>query len=1091
MSEVAAATFLGRKSELDAIGRFLDRVPAGPVALLIEGEAGIGKTTLWLEALRLADEANLRVLKARPAEAEARLSYVALADIIGAAFDETQGVLPAVQERALGSALLRAEAGAEARPRTTATALVSIFTALVEREPVIVAVDDLQWLDPATEQALAFACRRLPGRLGLLLARRAEPGGELPLGLAQALPGGDVERVALQPFSLAALHQLVTARLGISMPRPLLGQLTEASGGNPFFALELARAHEGRRGDHEMGEPLLVPRSIEDIVAAHVGGLSDTARQVALVAAATSQPTRSLVVAALEAESDASTGLVEAEELGVLVIERERIRFAHPLLASVIYGSASHERRRQLHRRLAQVVSDPEQRARHLALSTVDPDLAIAAELEQVAAQAATRGAQQAAAELFSASHRLTPNDRVEDLVRRTLGEASAVLAAGDPNGARLLAEAAADASPTAALRAEAHHVMGEILWIAGSYSGATEHLERALEAAPGDQALAAGLYPKLIYFNVAHNPARAVELADTAIAALDPGGAPGALASVVISRMWAGLLLGERERPELLEQWRELEQQAGPDAPKSVLPLIHFHSIDDFEAARARHLVEDEWYRVRGEDDWRAERQAHLAFAEFRSGHWGLAEELVEDSCATIAQVDQPGPWAMAFRFLAMIAAARGSIERARETLLPLIPEAEKSAPHWEALLLSALAFVEFMAGEHAEVERILTRMDECLVLTGVKDYLPDRSEPFRIEALVALGDIERAREVLERLEARGRTFPRLWIDVTLPRARALVLAGERDVEGALSALDELDPAAAAMLPFDLGWTLLVQGRLRRRARQRRGAAESIQQALDIFERLGAPRWIAQAQEELQRVGLRRTQQELTATELRVAELAAAGLTNRDVAARAFMSPKTVEANLARVYRKLGIGSRAELGARIGNRPAPEPERPPPGTRELATILFTDLVGSTEKTRTLGDAAWSALLDRHNEAMRAELARFSGVEVDTAGDGVFAVFDAPARAVRCALAIRDAMRELGLEVRSGVHTGEVEHTADKPRGIAIATCARVMGLAGAGEVLVSATTRDVVAGSGLEFEDRGEHELKGIEGARRVFAAR
>ena len=251
-------------------------------------------------------------------------------------------------------------------------------------------------------------------------------------------------------------------------------------------------------------------------------------------------------------------------------------------------------------------------------------------------------------------------------------------------------------------------------------------------------------------------------------------------------------------------------------------------------------------------------------------------------------------------------------------------------------------------------------------------------------------------------------------------PRARALVLAGERDVDGALSALDELDPAVAAMLPFDLGWTLLVQGRLRRRARQRRGAAESIQQALDIFERLGAPTWIAQAQAELERVGLRRAQQELTATELRIAELAATGLTNRDVAAKAFMSPKTVEANLARVYRKLGIHSRAELGARIGSRPAPEPERPSSGTRELATILFTDLVGSTEKTRTLGDAAWSALLDRHNEAMRAELARFSGVEVDTAGDGVFAVFDAPARAVRCALAIRDAMGDLGLEVRSG-----------------------------------------------------------------------
>ena len=172
MPEVATATLVGRERELDAIGRFLERVPEGPSALLIEGEAGIGKTTVWLEALRLADETGLRVLRARPAEAEARLSYVALADLVGTAFDETQALLPAVQERALGSALLRGEPGADAASRTTATSLVSVLTSLAEREPVLVAVDDLQWLDPATEQALAFAFRRLPRRLGLLLARR-------------------------------------------------------------------------------------------------------------------------------------------------------------------------------------------------------------------------------------------------------------------------------------------------------------------------------------------------------------------------------------------------------------------------------------------------------------------------------------------------------------------------------------------------------------------------------------------------------------------------------------------------------------------------------------------------------------------------------------------------------------------------------------------------------------------------------------------------------------------------------------------------------------------------------------------------------
>jgi pimeloyl-ACP methyl ester carboxylesterase len=166
---------------------------------------------------------------------------------------------------------------------------------------------------------------------------------------------------------------------------------------------------------------------------------------------------------------------------------------------------------------------------------------------------------------------------------------------------------------------------------------------------------------------------------------------------------------------------------------------------------------------------------------------------------------------------------------------------------------------------------------------------------------------------------------------------------------------------------------------------------------------------------------------------------------------------------------------------------------RPIAGTdRVLATILFTDLVGSTEKASELGDASWSSLLARHNDAVRRQLARFSGDEIDTAGDGFLALFDGPARAVRCGLAVCDAVRELGLEVRVGVHTGEVERPAgDKPRGIAVHVGARIMSLGGAGEVLVSSTTHDLVAGSGLELEDRGEHELKGVEGPRRVFRAR
>jgi DNA-binding NarL/FixJ family response regulator len=200
-----------------------------------------------------------------------------------------------------------------------------------------------------------------------------------------------------------------------------------------------------------------------------------------------------------------------------------------------------------------------------------------------------------------------------------------------------------------------------------------------------------------------------------------------------------------------------------------------------------------------------------------------------------------------------------------------------------------------------------------------GVKEGLLDRSEPFHVESLLALGELERASETLARLEERAVTLPRLWTDVTLPRVRALVLAAEGDAAAALDALDELDLERAAQLPFELASAELVKGRLLRRLKRRRAAAEALHEALAIFERLGAPIWADQARSELARVApRRRSSEELTATERHVAELSAAGLTNREVAEAAFISTKTVEANLARVYRKLGIRSRAELGARM-----------------------------------------------------------------------------------------------------------------------------------------------------------------------------
>jgi DNA-binding NarL/FixJ family response regulator len=267
------------------------------------------------------------------------------------------------------------------------------------------------------------------------------------------------------------------------------------------------------------------------------------------------------------------------------------------------------------------------------------------------------------------------------------------------------------------------------------------------------------------------------------------------------------------------------------------------------------------------------------------------------------------------------LIDAHRGRSERARATLLQILDGVERLDVFWRMVCRSALGAVEFCDGNSDAADRTWTEMAREAEVVGWNDFLEDRSEPDHVEALVALGELERAHRVLAHLEWRGRTLPRLWVEATLPRARALILAAEGDVSAAQGELEAAPQVLA--LPFERARLLLVRGQIERRANQKLAAQQSLTEALSLFEQLGSPPWTERARAEIGRLGLRhRPPDELTTTERRIAELAAAGLTNRQVAEAAFVSPKTVEANLARVYRKLGIRSRAELGARMSREP-------------------------------------------------------------------------------------------------------------------------------------------------------------------------
>ena len=904
---------IGRVDEAAAIARFIEGVTTGPVGLLIEGEPGIGKTSVVAEAVRAAHERRYRVLQAQPAEAEADLSFAALSDLVGGAFDDARDALPTPQRQALEVVLLLREADVLADPRTTASAVVTLLTKLSSRDPVVLAIDDTQWIDQASRHALEFAVRRLPLRAGIIVASRSGEDPARTLDLARALAPRSLEHVVMGPMSLSALGKLIGSRLGLDLPRPTLVRLAEASGGNPFYALEIADALARASALPALGEPLPVPRTLQALLNERVGRLSAPARAATSTAAALSRPTVNALEAAVGSDLDLEAALAEAEAADVLLSDGDRLRFAHPLLASTIYGSLTAGQQRATHRRLAAIVGDAEERARHLARSVSAADEGAASSIEGAAALAARRGAPESAAELFEAACRLTPTERSEDLARRTLGGAEALNLAGDLDGARSLALRALELGQAGSIRARALLLLGSLATYTDTIEARIAYQERALVEAANDLDLRVDILLAL-FEQIAVDPEVARRRADEAIRLTRELHDDDRLARALMDSFVAGAVLGLGARVDKLHEAMALE--AGSTGPVSVYPLIWFHWVDDIDATRARFRLLHQQLHDHGDVTAAAEIVELLTMAEFRAGNWKEAEQALEDACDVLGQFEVRGPFVASFTDRAVIDAHRGRLERARGTMDEILA-IDGLDTFWRMVGHSAQGAVEFCAGRHEAADRAWAQMREEARDVGWVDFLDDRSEPDHVDALVALGKLDEARRVLEHLEWRGRTLTRPWIDASLPRARALILAGDGDLQGALSVVDAAP--AIPSLPFEMARLFLVRGQLERRANRKLAARDSLSAALEAFDALGSPPWARRTRDEIARLGLRhRRPDELTESERRIAELAASGMTNRQVADAAFVSPKTVEANLARVYQKLGIRSRAELGARM-----------------------------------------------------------------------------------------------------------------------------------------------------------------------------
>jgi DNA-binding CsgD family transcriptional regulator len=910
---------IGRDEELALVRAFLDGLSSGPRALVIEGEAGIGKTAVWLASLDEAAARGCRVLRCAGEESEARLSFVGLNDLIGEDADEFLPALPAPQRDALEVALLRKtrDAGRGPEPKAVAIALRSLLVEIARAAPVVVAVDDAQWLDAATVRALAFAARRLDGcPVGVLATVRAPVRSTDVLGLERALGSEELRRKRLGPLSLGALSILLERRVGHHYRRSHLVRIERVTGGNPLFALEVARAL-GPAPALRAGGALPVPVSLREAVADRVAALPLNGRESLLVVAALSHSTVELV-----AQASSAAGLALAEDAGLLTIDRDRVAFTHPLYGAAVYTAAATGRRRAVHGRLAELVSDPEERARHLALATDGPDDEVAATLEAAAGHARARGAWDAAAELLEQARVLTSRGHAEAARRRGVRAAEHHMHAGDRARARALLEEIARDAPRDATRGDALRLLAEISYNEDGFAEAAALLEKALDGLD-DRALAIVIELSLCYVRCHHlgDVARADALADHALAQATSLGDPGLEAAALAIRAIVDFMRARRI------DWSMVERALALEDPGRLLPLQLRPSMlaaqlelgivprlavarEGFEALRTELVNSGDESELALVAVWRTWLEL-LAGDLIAAGAY--ADEALHHSALSDSERDRS--WGLAQRALVRAhagdeAGARADAEATREACTAL----GASEPLlWVAGTLGAL---ELSLGNAGAAWTAMAPLAERVEAGGVGPigFVADA-----LEALIVLGELDRADRLIERYEQRGQELERPWVLATAARCRGLSLAARGDLDGAQAALERaLAEHGRLELEFSLARTLLAQGHVRRRRREKRLARDSLGRALALFEAMGARLWAERARAELARVAPRAAPGELTAAERRVVELAAGGLSNKEIANTLFVSIHTVEAHLSHAYAKLGVRKRSQLAGRL-----------------------------------------------------------------------------------------------------------------------------------------------------------------------------
>ena len=914
-----------RVPELAAIDGLLEEARAGRSgALVIRGEPGIGKSVLLAHAGEQA--ADMRLLQVRAFESEQGLPYAGLSSLLSPVADRLDEVPPG-QRRALATALGLAAPGAIDRFAAYAATL-SLLAVVAGVRPVAVLVDDAHWLDAPSGEALIFAARRLGHEgIAMLLAARDEEGASLDTT--------GLHELRLDGLGVSGTATLLRALIGHGISAELAGGLMHVTAGNPLALCELARTLTAAQlsGAAPLPSPLPLGADITAAFGRQIATLPpDTQRALVVVAAADGASTATLA-SALSTLGLSLDALAPAEAAALVGIEGRIAKLRHPLVGASVYQRADSSLRREVHAALAAALDAPGDRSRrawHLAAAALGPDEAVAAELEAAGAEARGRGAPVSAGNALAAAAALTlPSPRRAE---RLLHAADDLYLAGSVDRAgALLDEALALSDGDPRLRARIVHsrARGETL------SGWPDRSQRRLRAEAervrpldGHQATAM-LVDACVLLAFSGRPREMLDEMRRIAPDAEPAGDPVSFAAGW-TRAAAELFSGDyAEGRRLLDMAEAVVRRLPLTAVGALAPSLGIVLLYCEEHERGRRLLADcvDTARREGSVQMLSIMLAGLSDADFRLGRWAPSYAAAAQSAALAA--DTGGDPMNGLTRLVYVEAATGRADDCRrhgEQVLEIA--AERGAGSMITLAGSALGLLELSLGHfEAAIERLEPTgrfsLERGLVLPGVAPWAQDLAE-----AYVRVGDREAATRVLATLEQHANRSNALLAHAAVARCRGL-MAGEDDAEEhfvrALALHDQRDA------PFERARTELCFGERLRRGGRRTEAREHLRRALASFDALGAQPWSEHALRELHATGERArrrgpdTAARLTPQELQVALLVADGATNKEAAAALFVSPKTIEAHLLRVYRKLGLHSRSELARRMLQEPREE----------------------------------------------------------------------------------------------------------------------------------------------------------------------